>query len=387
MTKPGERKKDRPQNGPEAVTIAAPDLPYLPHDPCDYQPGIGLIGCGNITLEHLAAYRSAGYRVVGLCDLERQQAETRQRDFFPDASVYTDFRELLDQDDIEVVDITTHPPQRPPLIEAAIAAGKHVLSQKPFVLDLDQGARLVDLADRQGVLLAVNQNGRWAPHFSYMRHAVARGLIGEITAAHFAVHWDHSWVKGSEFENVRHLILYDFAIHWFDMLTCLMDAAGKRSAAAAAESPAAVRPQRVYASCVRSQSQTVKPALLGQALVEYQAAQATLVFDGDTKYAPWDSTYVVGSRGTITSQGPDIHTQQVTLTTAAGTAQPVLQGDWFPDGFHGTMGELLTAIEQHRQPVHSARNNLASLELCFAAVASAERHEAIVPGSVRRMPD
>jgi predicted dehydrogenase len=310
----------------------------------------------------------------------------RRREFYPDADAYTDFRDLLDRRDIEVVDITTHPPQRGPLIEAAITAGKHVLSQKPFVVDLDQGERLVDLADRHGVLLAVNQNGRWAPHFSYLRNAVAAGLIGTITAAHFGIHWDHSWVAGTEFENVRHLILYDFAIHWFDMLTCLMDASAQQTAAVANEADLSSRPVRVYASFVRSPSQKVKPALFGQALVEYQGAQATLVFDGATQYAPLDSTYVAGTRGTIISQGPDIHNHQVTLTTAEGTAQPDLHGDWFPDGFHGTMGELLTAIEQRRQPAHSARNNLASLQLCFAAVASAERHEAIVPGTVRQMP-
>ena len=52
------------------------------------------------------------------------------------------------------------------MIETALAAGKHVLSQKPFVLDLDDGTRLADLADESGVVLAVNQNGRWAPHLS-----------------------------------------------------------------------------------------------------------------------------------------------------------------------------------------------------------------------------
>ena len=50
------------------------------------------------------------------------------------------FRAAQARDDIEVVDITTHPPDRPALIADAIEAGKHVLSQKPFVLDLDEGA-------------------------------------------------------------------------------------------------------------------------------------------------------------------------------------------------------------------------------------------------------
>ena len=74
------------------------------------------------------------------------------------------------------------------------------------------------------------------------------------------------------------------------------------------------------------------------------------------------------------------------MTTAAGIARPRLTGAWFPDGFHGTMAELLSAIKEDREPSHSARNNLASLELCYAAVASAERGEAVKPGSVRQLP-
>ena len=74
---------------------------------------------------------------------------------------------MLTRDDIEVVDIATHPHERVAhSSKAAIAAEKHVLSQKPFVIDLDDGEKLVDLADKNNVKLAVNQNGRWAPHFS-----------------------------------------------------------------------------------------------------------------------------------------------------------------------------------------------------------------------------
>ena len=94
-----------------------------------------------------------------------------------------DFESLLRRDDIEVFDITPHPAERVPLVEAALKAGKHVLSQKPFVVDLDTGERLVELADKNGVKLAVNQNGRWAPHFAYMREAVRAGLVGDLVSS------------------------------------------------------------------------------------------------------------------------------------------------------------------------------------------------------------
>ncbi|HEY7119941.1 MAG TPA: Gfo/Idh/MocA family oxidoreductase, partial [Tepidisphaeraceae bacterium] len=180
--------------------IAAPDLAYRPRDPKRYRPGIGLIGCGGISEYHLRAYKSAGYKVVALCSRTESKARDRQRQFFPKAAVYTDYRELLKRDDIAVVDVTTHPAERVGIITDALNAGKHVLSQKPFVTDLDVGERLVDLADRRGLKLAVNQNGRWAPHFSYIRAAIARGLIGTPFAAHLAVHWDHNWIRGTPFE-------------------------------------------------------------------------------------------------------------------------------------------------------------------------------------------
>lgn len=351
--------------------IPAPRLPYRPRDPKTYRPHIGLIGCGGITKHHLHEYRKAGYTVSAMCDVVFSRARAHQKEFFPQATVCRDYHQILEHEDIGVVDVATHPAERVAIIEDALKAGKHVLSQKPFVLDLNVGRRLVDLADQCDRRLAVNQNGRWAPHFSYMREAVSAGLIGQVSAVHMNVQWDHTWVKGTPFEKVRHLILYDFAIHWFDMLACFM---GPK------------KPLRVYASTARTVTQPIEPALLAQVLVEYENAQATLVFDADTRYGQQDSTRVIGSGGTLSSFGPDLKKQSVTLTTAAGVARPRLVGTWFEDGFHGTMGELLCAIEEDREPTNSARNNLMSLELCFAAVASAERHRPVVPGTVKKMP-
>lgn len=354
-----------------ARDFPAPELPYLPQDPPDYRPAIAVIGCGLVAHEHLRIYRKANYNIVALCDVQKERAEQRRAEFYPEAQVYDNIDDVLARDDVEVVDIATHPEDRDPLIQSALMARKHVLSQKPFVENLDRGEQLCDLAEKQGVLLAVNQNGRWAPHFSYMRLAIAAGYLGELSAAHFAVHWDHGWVEHTRFNQVRHVILYDFGVHWFDLVTCFMS--GKS-------------PKRVYASFTRSQTQTAQPAFLAQALLEYDHAQATLVFDGDTRFAPCETTYVTGSLGTMISTGLVIKEQQVELHTREGIARPVLRGTWFPDGFHGAMAELLSAIAEGRQPNHNARDNLQSLALAFAAVASADSSQAIVPGSIRSMP-
>jgi predicted dehydrogenase len=348
----------------------APAFAYRPADPKSYRPKIGMIGCGGITESHLKAYKAAGYQVAAFCDVIPERAEKRRADFYPNAAVFSDHRYVLDLMDIEVVDIATHPEDRLEVIEHALLSQKHVLSQKPFVTDLDAGERLVALADRVERKLAVNQNGRWAPHFSYMRQAVQSAAIGDVLGAHLGVHWNHDWVAGTPFDCIHHVVLYDFAIHWFDILSCFM---GDRKAT------------RVFASTAHAKSQKAKPPLLGQALVEYEDAQATLVFDALTRFGSLDATILTGTEGTLSSTGPDLGKQTVTLTTSSGTASPNLEGSWFPDGFHGTMGELLCAIEEDREPSNSAKNNLASLALCFAALRSAETGLPQTPGKVRRM--
>ncbi len=365
------RKTAKATRKTQPAVVAAPPLGYRPHDPEHYRPGIALVGCGGISAWHLRAYRAAKYRVVALSDLSLKHARERRDEFYPKADVTDDVQQLLRRDDVEVVDIATHTAVRPPLVEAALKARKHVLSQKPFVTDLTVGKRLADLADKMGVRLAVNQNARWAPHFSFMREAVLGGLVGDVEGVHCDVHWDHSWVKGTAFETTPHLILYDFAIHWFDFITTLMDG---------------IAPTRVFASKARATTQAITAPLLAQVVIEYPHAQASLVFDAQTKFGRTDRVYIAGSKGSITSAGPNQDHQKVELTTAAGIARPKLVGAWFPDGFHGTMAELLSSIEEGRQPMNNARNNLASLALCFAAVASAERGKPVVPGSVRKLP-
>ena len=354
-------------SGAQLPRIEAPELAYRPLPPPGRVMRIGLIGCGGISETHLQAYRQAGYEVPILCDQILQNAQRRRDEFYPEAEVTTDYRQVIERPDIEIVDLTPHPAERAELIEAALLGGKHVLSQKPFVTDLSVGRRLIDLAEARGLKLAVNQNGRWAPHFAYLREAIRAGLIGRVSAIRLAVHWDHNWIHGTPFDQVRQILLYDFGIHWFDFACSLMEGRPARS---------------VYASINRTPSQQATPPLLAQAVIDYDDAQVSLVLDGDTTVGPEDHTFVVGSAGTARSQGPDLSRQTVTIMTEKGQFSPQLEGTWFPAGFHGAMAELMGAIEQDRPPLHNARDNLSTLSLCFAAVHSTQQHRPVDPAGV-----
>jgi len=337
-----------------AAETQAPDLPYLPPMPRDRGVAIALVGAGGISGAHLEAYARHGLNIVAICSRDLARAEARRDAYFARARITDDFESLLRDSSVRVLDITTHPDVRVDLMRRALNAGKHVLSQKPFVEDLDDGRELVELAARRNLKLAVNQNGRWAPHLAYIREAVRAGLVGEVTGVHVEIRWNHGWIAGTPFEAVDDLILWDFGIHWFDFLASVI---GDRA-------------RFVHATTARAAGQTARPPLLAQALVAFDGGQASLVFDGATCYGAHDSTAVIGTKGVAFSQGPDLGHQAVELHTEAGVARPHLSGAWFNDGFAGAMGELLCAIEEGREPLNSARDNLRSLKLCRAALHS-----------------
>jgi predicted dehydrogenase len=207
---------------------------------------------------------------------------------------------------------------------------------------------------------------------AWMRQAITAGVIGQVTSVDMLLAWDHNWVSGTAFDRIPQLVLYDFAIHWFDMLHCYTPGQTCR---------------RAFAALTRAPGQKARPPLLAQVTLDFDQAQAALQFRASTGAGPVDRTVIVGTQGTLVSQGPNLNAQTVTLYTSAGQASPTLEGTWFPDGFDGTMSELLCAIEDNREPYNSGADNLESLAMAFAAIASTERGMPVEPGTVRRLED
>jgi predicted dehydrogenase len=346
-----------------------PKLDYLPRGPrYPKRHKLGLIGCGGIAQYHLIAAKSFGVEVVALADVNLAAAKSRRDEFFPEAAIYTDHRELLARKDITVVEIATHTAIRTPQILDALRAGKHVLSQKPFTFDLAAGRKMVALAARKGLRLGVNQNGRWAPQFSALLAAVRQGLLGDIHTLDMVMAWDHTWTRGSKFAELHHLILSDFAIHWFDIAATVFAGRSARS---------------VFANAVRAPNQDMKPPMLANAVINFGDGLATLGFSAYQSFAPHEYLCCVGSQGTLRGAGNLCNLTELELTTKGGAVKIPLAGKWFPDGFRGTLGEFLRAIEEDREPTISGRNNLRSLEICFAALASADTGRPVKPGHAR----
>lgn len=106
----------------------------------------------------------------------------------PGVTVYADPIALAAADGIDLVVIATPNATHAPLARAALAAGKHVVVDKPFTLDLAEARELVALSETRGLLLSVFHNRRWDSDFLTVRQAIAEGLVGSVS--HFESHFD-----------------------------------------------------------------------------------------------------------------------------------------------------------------------------------------------------
>lgn len=98
----------------------------------------------------------------------------------PDAKHYNDWKALVADPEVDVVIVTTPPDNHFELTKAALEAGKHVLTEKPFVPTSAEADQLVRIAKSAGKLLCVYQNRRWDTDFLLVKHLLEAGSLGRV---------------------------------------------------------------------------------------------------------------------------------------------------------------------------------------------------------------
>lgn len=332
--------------------------------PGDYQPtppekrdyGIGIVGCGGIVRHaHLPAYRQFGYRVTGCCDID-PAAVAAVREQFDVPFGTTAVEELIYRDDVEIIDLAVHASVRREVMEVVSRAGKPVLSQKPFAMTWDDAAAMVAMCRERGVKLMVNQQARWAPQHRAIKVLAQRGILGHIYSV---VHFHRSFQDepGSWFVNLENFNIVDHGIHYIDLTRYFT---GRT-------------PVRVKATAVMVPGQVAVSPMTHTILMDYAPEDhltAVSHFNNivQTKALHRYEWFVDGTEGSLCGSGSEL---VLSLKSEPETKHVfAIQGKWFPDAFGGSMGELMRAIAEEREPETSGADNLESIEIAYAAVES-----------------
>ncbi|MFF2089263.1 Gfo/Idh/MocA family protein [Paenibacillus sp. NPDC058174] len=118
-------------------------------------------------------------------------------------SYETDWRRLLERDDIDVIDIGTPNHMHAEIAIAAAKAGKHILCEKPLALNVQEAKEMLDAVQKAGVIHMVSYNYRFAPAIQYAKHLISTGALGSIY--HFRAQYLQDWIMDPGFPLVWRL--------------------------------------------------------------------------------------------------------------------------------------------------------------------------------------
>jgi predicted dehydrogenase len=170
---------------------------------------VGLVGIGFMGMIHYLAYqkvRGAKVTAIATRDPKRLAGDWRgiQGNFGPPGEQmdlgkiarYTDWRAMLKDPKIDLVDVCLPSALHPEVAIAALKAGKHVLVEKPIALETADAKRMVKAANAAGRQLLIAQVLPFFPEYAFARQAIESGKYGKLLGGHFKrVIADPLWMK------------------------------------------------------------------------------------------------------------------------------------------------------------------------------------------------
>ena len=179
----------------------------------------GVVGTGFIGAVHVEALTRLGVQVVGVVGSSPERARAKAL-----APVIESYEQLLGDEAVDVVHLTTPNHLHYPQVKQALAAGKHVVCEKPLALTSEESAELAELAEASGLVHCTNFNIRFYPQVQQARAMIADGAVGSVWNVHggYLQDWlllptDWNWrlepEKGGELRAVA-----DIGSHWLDLV-------------------------------------------------------------------------------------------------------------------------------------------------------------------------
>ena len=187
----------------------------------DILRGVG-IGAGYFSRFQYEAWgRIPQVDLVAIADLDQDKAQAVAKEFgIP--NVYTDYKEMLDREQPDFVDIITQPDSHLELCTYAAQQGVHIICQKPLAPTYEEALQLVENVERTGVRFMVHENWRWQPWYREVKKLHNEGVLGELFSLSFCLRTGDGWGKNAYldrqpyFRDYLRLFVFETGVHFID---------------------------------------------------------------------------------------------------------------------------------------------------------------------------
>lgn len=342
--------------------------------------GAALIGCGRIAPNHITAMvnNRADVRMVAACDLIPAKAEAARQCYqeqygqaqAPAVKICTDYHELLNDPQVDMVVIATDSGYHHEIALAALAAGKHVLVEKPIALDTRAARQMIDLAAQRGLTLGVCHQNRYNPAVQHLRKALDAGDFGRLLYGTVNVRWsrNESYYKAEDWRGTYKLdggCLMNQSIHGIDLLLWTFG-----------------EPERVYAE-TDTFLRPIEAEDTAVAVVRFKNGTVGII-EGTTCIYPKDfeeTLNVFGETGTCCLGGMAVNKINHFITANTGAVDAALASQEitsvYGHGHSSVYRDFIDAVRTGRKPYIDGEAGLRAVQMILAIYKSAATHQPV----------
>lgn len=150
---------------------------------------VGMIGANWGIVGHLPAWRNLpGVEVTAICTAQEETARAAA-DTHGIPNAYHDYRQMIDEAPVDIIDVGTRPALRYDMVMHALAAGKHVINANPFAPDIAAARAIRAAQQAAGVVGMVEAQFQWLPQFRQMKALIKDGALGDLIGVELRCHF------------------------------------------------------------------------------------------------------------------------------------------------------------------------------------------------------
>jgi UDP-N-acetyl-2-amino-2-deoxyglucuronate dehydrogenase len=336
-----------------------------------------LIGCGRISPNHLMAAQENNLNIVALCDLiPASMADKIAKCGLPaDIKQYTDYKQMLEEEDLDLVAIATESGKHAAIALDCIEKGINVIIEKPIALSLEDADAIISAAERKGVKVCACHQNRFNKSIQKIREALEQGRFGRLFhgTAHILWNRGHAYYEQAPWRGTWEQdggALMNQCIHNIDLLRWMM---GDEVA-------------EVIAYTDRLNHDYIEAEDLGIALVKFKNG-AYGIIEGTTNVYPAnleETLYIFGEKGTVKAGGHSVNIIEEWIFSDQMDDPETIKAQFHenPPNIYGfghkpLYADMIAAINNNRQPYIDAQAGRRAVELVLAIYKSAYTGERV----------